>query len=105
MAITPTTEKVHIYMNLGDLIVNPGVARIGGRYPQQIKFFNNTDDTLVLDIPGGLGSGRPLHIEIPPHKASDPYPPVSQDLAVVYTVTTGKLRGIGGSDPVIIIDT
>ena len=99
------TQKVHIYNNEDKLIVYPGVATIGGRFPDQIRFFNNTEETISLDIPAGLGSGRPLHIEIPAHKASDPYPPVKQDMAVVYTVMSGKRRGIGGSDPVIIIDT
>ena len=99
------TQKVHIYDNDTRLIVYPGVATIGGRFPDQIKFFNNTEETIFLDIPAGLGNGRPLHLEILSRKASEAYAPVKHDMAVVYTVTAGKRRGIGGSDPVIIIDT
>jgi hypothetical protein len=101
---TPTTEKVHIYDNQRKLIVNPGVARIGGRYPEQIRFFNNTSQTIVVKIPRGLAGG-PVKAEIRAHSWSDAYAAGREDMAVVYTVTSGKRRGIGGSDPVIIIDT
>ena len=107
--------KIFVYENGKELHVYPGVVVLGYQAHQarQIVIVNSASEDIDVHVPDGLipnsqgGQVQPVTERIPKNGKGGTHTNGKTDMAVAYSVTgvkTGR-KGIGGSDPVIIIDT
>jgi len=103
----PPKHHVFVFNEGQDVLVRPGTVITGKGNNTKVKLRNFTQQTLLVDVPAGVG-GVAQSLIVPPGGSDDINVDNNATDAVyeysVFALTNPPVAGKGGSSPKIIID-